>query len=216
MRFSCPCQARVFDVADEKLPPGPRFSLICPDCGRKFLVERAKPGQAGTYLDEPGDIAKSAVLPVAPSKPLDIPRSAARTIEPERFPAGKKGVMLALEDGPWRAAALVYLAEQGYAAVLCEDFELGAAKLRVSPYVWLIAQDGGQYAPLSQEIARWSGKRRRELNFTLLGQFTSLDEDAAFLHSANAVLGLGEADQAGRLLAEAEKVYQAYLARNNF
>jgi len=128
-------------------------------------------------------------------------------LEPEMIPYGTKAVLLCLENGPWRDAAVAYFKAQSYYVIDEPDEATAVAKLKLNAVDVVLAGSGK--ADVAGELHSRPGLRRRETAFMLVGPAASLDAWAAFQAAADWTLAETDAPRAAELLGESLKRHEA-------
>lgn len=195
MQVTCSECQKVLNIPDEKIPSGGRFTLKCPYCEHKMLVEGAPAAEEAPQRVE------------APKRQeLELP-----AVEPDVFPPGANVAFLYLTDGAWRAAAGEWFADKGYHVGQSTDELEAIAKLRLNRYDVLVIEDSDAAQRLLQEVAEWPGHKRRATNLILLGdQSKSLDPNLAFRKGANFYMNTGDKERASELLENVIQGYELY------
>ncbi|NJB66901.1 putative Zn finger-like uncharacterized protein [Desulfobaculum xiamenense] len=202
MQVTCSECHKTLNIADEKIPAGGRFSVKCPQCGQKIVVDAAA---AGASVPPPTHAAPPPYP--EPAQPiLDLP-----TVEPDMFPPGSKVAFLYVADGAFHSAAEAWFGANGYHVSTSSDELEAIAKLRLNSYDIVLVEEGDAAKRLLSEISRWPGHKRRAINYVLLGtRAKSLDPNLAFQNGANFYMNTGDRDKAGDLLDGAIRGYELY------
>jgi hypothetical protein len=129
-------------------------------------------------------------------------------IVPEMIPHGVKACLLALSDAAWIEAAREFFLSRGFYLIQEPDPETASAKLRLNALDVVLTQDGPDFLAVAQELHGRPGLARRETCLILVGDFTSLDDFAAFAAGADFVLGKDDAARATTFLHEALRRFE--------
>lgn len=106
--------------------------------------------------------------------------------EPEFFPPGSKVCFLCIKTKEVEQEFRKVFDNLGWHVSVSSDPETALGKIRVNQYQCAVIEDDAVYRPLFDEIARWNGYTRRQVNLILLGRRApSLHQQAAFLLGAN-------------------------------
>ncbi len=197
-RLTCEQCGKHFDVPEDKLPGQGRFRFTCPGCGGKNVVQFPKQGRATDA--GPGTEADPLVEELN-SGP-----------EPEMFPPGSEVAFVFVQDQSWWERIESYLLNTGFHVSSAESQSEAVQKLRLNSYQWVILQEGPGQKALLEEMARWPGQQRREVNVVLLGsEAPSFDPRQAFLLGVNAYIALSDEDSAEQVLDQAKGEFEQVL-----
>lgn len=201
MKITCAC-GQDLNIPDDKLPDANRFSLKCPHCKEKIVVERQGDTASVSYAEP-----KKEVAPAEPRKEvLKLP-----AIEPEVFPPGSKVAFIDMHNEDWCTKTEVFLKQQGYEISVSEEPLEAVAKLRLNRYDLLVVEDCENCRLVLEEVASWPGHRRRALNYIMVGpDGKSMHPDVAFERGVNFYLNIAEASKAEELLKSALEGYDLY------
>ncbi|MFP4213434.1 MAG: hypothetical protein ACLFRL_04915 [Desulfohalobiaceae bacterium] len=194
MQLHCEHCGRDFDLPQEKLPAGDRFSFTCPACKGRNQVDLTNPGAS---TKEPLEQQEQ----LQPGK-----------VEPDLFPPGAWTAFCFVQDSAWREALQDILQTWGYYQSTAQDPEEALQKLRLNSYNLIAIQDQGQTEQLLHEIGTWPGSVRREIHVLLLGQAgSSFDPGLAFSRGVNSYLNLEDKDRARELLDQAREDFRHFI-----
>lgn len=158
MRTVCPNCERQLIIADEKIPPGASFKLLCPECKKSFTMSP----NTGTGREAETTPPQAADLPQA----VDLP------LEPDFFPPGVKIALLVLRDKAWTDSLQGLFKDQSFFVTATDDPTQALSKLKVNEYDVVILEDSDRDQPLLLLIHAWPGTRRRKTNVVLIGEET--------------------------------------------
>ena len=194
MRLSCQHCAKQFSVHQDKIPETGKFVFTCPECGTKNKVS----------LDTMSGGDQSA-----PDRGASEKRpSGAGTSEPEFFPPGSLVGFLFLQDESWILKASDFLQDKGYYISRTTSPGEAVHKLRLNSYDFVFIEEINGYADLLEEISRWPGRQRREVNCLILGSYQrSFDPDIAFVRGMNCAVSSNDLDQAELILEQAGELF---------
>jgi predicted Zn finger-like uncharacterized protein len=195
MRLTCEHCEYAFDLPDSKVPNASRFRFRCPKCGERNFWDRdqaeREPGETGAGAQDEDGV---------------------EDMEPEMYPPGEKVAFVFIQDETWREKAEQYCFQAGYHVSTAEKPAEAMQKLRLNSYNMVILEDRQENARVLQEIGKWPGWLRREVNCIMVGdQAESFDPNMAFVQGVNSYLTLNEADQAEELLERAQRSLSRYL-----
>ncbi len=192
MQIVCEKCNKKFVIPDEKLPDVPRFGVKCPSCGERIVVERNKEGFS--------------------SSPRKQDRIIPKQIEPEMFPPGAKVAFIFLKDVSLADRCEGILREEGYEISRTEDPAEALARLLLNRYDILVLADSKEGRLLLEEIGKWPGRYRREVNVILVGEEApSLDANIEFLLGINVYISVKDGSRIESLLKEAIARHREYL-----
>ena len=190
MRFKCNHCSKELNIADDKLPDAVRFKVKCPQCSNEIVIDRS---------DKP---SKAVAAPLA---------SETMSIEPDVFPPGSKVVFLFLQDANWRDAARSFFQRADFHISTADTPQIAVLKLRLNDYNVIMFEDRPDNTSIFEEIAAWSGLRRRSVNLILLSnEVTSMDPKKAFEKGVNSYLNSGDLDRASDHLEHSLIGYEEY------
>ena len=194
MRLSCQHCAKQFTLHPDKIPTTGKFLFTCPDCGTKNKV--TLDSLSGGELSAPDREASGK----APSR--------AESSEPEFFPPGSLVGFLFLRDESWAMKASDYLRDKGFYISRTSSPKEAVHKLRLNPYDFVFIEETEGYTDLLQEISRWPGRQRQEVNCLILGPYQrSFDPDIAFVRGANCAVSTNDVDKAELILEQAAELF---------
>ena len=198
MRLQCQDCGKQFNLPQDKIPGTGHFVYTCPNCKKKNKID----------LDLGGDNRdRTAERPQSESSAPPEAR-----IEPDLFPPGSKAGFIYLQDESWSGKVQGYLAEKGYYLSQAGSPQEAIQKLRLNVYDLVCIQDSPGTEGLLQEISLWPGRRRREVNCLLLGDYErSFDPAVAFLRAVNCALAKKDSETADALLEQADKQFEKSL-----
>lgn len=223
---SLPCPCGLVSLATpEGRPAGDeRVPATCPRCRRALVLWRRDGQPALDFASDMPDRPITARLePEADQAAGRAPRPDASPESPDDAPAPRlppplppdaRGVFLALGPGPagraWTEAALALFSGPGdHARQATGDPVRDLAELRHNVHDLALLADCPENAGLTAETAAWSGPRRRATAVILVTDSApSLDPEAAFYKSADAVLETARTGEARELLRAALAVVE--------
>lgn len=189
MRVACEHCSKVLNIPDQKIPDTSRFKIRCPYCQKKTLVDL--------------DTNQVEEKQVDPEVAQEI-SSNFKSLEPDIFPPGAAVVFLYLQDKEWREECKHYFESRGYYISSVETSEQAVQKLRLNTYELICIEDSNENESLSQEIAKWSGKQRANINFIMVGdRANSFDPTKSFVRGVDTYLNIGDQKQKQDLLDQA-------------
>ncbi|WP_031386296.1 MJ0042-type zinc finger domain-containing protein [Desulfonatronum thiodismutans] len=184
MRLNCPHCDRQLSVADDKIPSGQRFKLVCPQCNKPFTVE---PDSVGTTSDT--------------NTPPSVPPSAPTADETDFYPPGAKIAFAFVRDPEWNAALTSSLGEQGYHLAVPGDTAEAIRKIDAAAYELVFIDHAPHGAEVLQRVHGWPGGQRRGVNVVLIGgEAKSLHPDASFRNGVNWYLHQNDVADVPRLV----------------
>ncbi len=192
MRIKCSQCERDLNIPDEKLPNAPKFKVKCPHCRTEIVVSRGARDQGSSALGRTSSVPYS-------------------TMEPEVFPPGAKVVCLAMANKQWKENSEEFFKANGYYISRSSSADEAVLKLRLNEYDIVVVEETPENEVVLEEIATWTGLRRRRINLVLVGdQAASLDPQMAFRRSVNVYFNKNEALRAEDLFNNAIKGFEIY------
>lgn len=192
MVITCPNCSEHFDIPEGKLPQTPKFSIKCPSCRGKIVVDRTAAGPS-------------------PKAPTVDSGSKRRTVEPDIFPPGAQVVFCYVQSGAWNGAVEAYFSAKGYYMSKAVDEEEAALKLRLNDYQVIILDDRYSNQPLLQEIGNWPGYKRRGVNVMIIGdRAASLNPQEAFVRGLNTYFNINDVNRARELFEESVRGFEIH------
>lgn len=194
MRFLCACGEKEISIPDDKVPQVPRFSLKCPFCQKKLVVERAGDSLRASFAEQPAPAPVPAAAPEPPEPKLPA-------VDPDVFPPGSTIAFLKVDDAAWRTSAEEVFKAKGIFYSEAEETLMGVAKLRLNNYNVIVVEDGADGVPLLKEISSWPGIKRKGVNVVMIGGAApSMQPNYAFEKSVNFYLNHADGARATELL----------------
>ncbi len=195
MRLQCQDCGKQFNLPQNKIPESGHFVFTCPNCKKKNKVE----------LDPGEDTGPRP--PERPQSEPPVPPEA--RIEPDLFPPGSKTGFIYLQDEAWFEKVRGSLTAKDYYLSQADSPQEAVQKLRLNVYDLVCIEDSPDAEGLLQEISLWPGRRRREVNCLLLGEYErSFDPAVAFIRAVNCALAKKDIETADALLEQADEQFE--------
>ncbi len=185
--ISCNRCHKKFKIPDEKIPDVPKFSVKCPSCGEKILVNKEAP-----KIDDENDQGLK--------------------IEPEMHPPGSIVAFVYLPDKDAYQNIKTYLKEKGYIVSSANNIEEAVAKLELNRYDLVIFADNQDGKKILEEIDKWPGNRRRNINVIAIGdKAKTFDPNIEFLLGVNSYISWEDLDRVEEILDNSIKRHEDFL-----
>jgi hypothetical protein len=169
VHLTCPNCTRQLSIADDKITPGKRFKLVCPQCKKPFTFQQDDPAPEPTSLPAPD------MMPVANSE-----------AEPDVFPPGARIAYVFVQDEAWNNALSDVLRQLDYHTVFPDDARIALEKIDMAAYDLIIIDDHPPATPVLAAINAWPGTKRSLSNLILItSQAKSLHPGASFQFGVN-------------------------------
>jgi predicted Zn finger-like uncharacterized protein len=196
------CNAKL-NIPDDKIPKGRSVTVNCPKCKTKTTVNP---------VESPDTGASSGVdAQAAPAKGKTSSQKAyeAEGKSPEFFEMGTKLVLLAMDDLVEGDKTREALTELGYKYVAAESTNQAISKMRFHNFDLVLISDPFDsielnQSPILQYLNRLPMSIRRKMFVALMGDsFSTMDQMAAFMMSANVVINNRDMDKLAGILKSA-------------
>ncbi|THB71552.1 MAG: hypothetical protein D6E12_01100 [Desulfovibrio sp.] len=193
MRFTCENCSKELNIADDKLPEASRFKVKCPHCQEETIVDRKKQKKG---KKSPKGLTSTTSL---------------GEIEPEIFPPGAKVIFVHISDNEWLKEVERFFVKAGYHESLAQSTDEAVLKLRLNDYDVLLIEDTLENSMLMEEIASWTGLKRRLVNVVLMtNKGTSMDPMLAFRKGVNFIINEADLKRGAEFFTNALNGYVEY------
>lgn len=187
MLITCGSCDKQFKIPEEKVPDVPKFFLKCPECGEKILVNREESQEKSQKLLE------------------------SFTVEPEMHPPGSMVAFVYLRDKDLFEKIAACLKEKGYIVSSAKNIEEAVAKLGLNRYNLVIFEEG-QGGKLLEEIDKWPGNVRRNINVVAIGEKAkTFDPNIEFILGVNSYISMEDLNRLNEILDNVFKRYEDFL-----
>lgn len=194
MRLQCQDCGKQFKLPQEKIPESGHFVFTCPNCKKKNRIDI-------------GPAPENSPLTAERHESGSLPPPEAR-VEPDLFPPGSKAGFLYIQDESWSLKIQDCLAAKGYYLSQANTTQEGILKLRLNLYDMVCIEESPDTEALLHEISLWPGRRRREVNCLLLGDYQrSFDPAIAFLRAVNSAISKQDFETAEHILEQADEQF---------
>lgn len=195
MRLQCQDCGKQFNLPQDKIPETGHFAFTCPNCKKKNKVEL--------------NLGKDTSARTAGRPQSESPAPPEARVEPDLFPPGSKAGFVYLQDEAWFGKVHDSLTAKGYYLSQPSSPQEAVQKLRLNVYDLVCIEDSPDAEGLLQEISLWPGRRRREVNCLLLGEYDrSFDPAVTFIRAVNCVLAKKDIESAHTLLEQADEQFE--------
>ncbi|MFW5730990.1 MAG: hypothetical protein ACOCV7_05015 [Desulfonatronovibrionaceae bacterium] len=131
--------------------------------------------------------------------------------EPEFFPPGSRVCFLCIQTRELEQEFRKAFDNLGYHVSASSEPETALGRIRVNQYQCAVIEYLKDYGPIFDEIARWNGHTRRQLNLIVLGRKApSLHQQAAFLLGANFYINTADAGLVQELVPQCLDGFEIY------
>ena len=182
-------------MPDEKVPESRKFSLPCPKCSHKIIVDKDK---SSDILIQKELLSSSTV-------------EKSGMIEPEIFPPGAKVVFLCGNNKFLLDQVEGYYAGINFCISRTKDSHEAMQRLMLNRYDAVFIEDNETYSDAMNVIAGWQGILRRNVNVMVYGNMAkSMDPKESFLKSANFYVNEGDIKSIEKILKDIQRGFSVY------
>lgn len=209
------CNAKL-SIPDEKVPPGQRLTISCPNCKGKVTLDPVRM----TKSDDPSPGIKKKASPEA-RKANTVKAYEADGFALDYYTEGLKLALVAGSDPDQGKKIRHAIEDLGFKYVAAENTNQAISKIRFHSFdlVMLSDQFDGielKQSPILQYLNHLSMSIRRRMFVVLIGDaYNTMDHMMAFAMSANLVINRKDLDKLEGILKNAisdnQKFYKVYL-----
>ena len=216
MNISCEnCQSK-FKIPDEKIPKGQKFSLTCPQCNTKVVVDArsdtpSSSNNDSTSLEKPKSEKEKTIIDEVDADTYDASDKPFDFVE-----EGVKTALLCESDAAIQTKIKTGLYNMDYhitAPQLPKD-ALKQMRFHVFDMVVLNERFGTQnpdMTPVLKYLDRLNMSTRRNIFVTLItSRYRTMDNMAAFNKSVNLIVNLKNIDEIEKILRRGIADYEAF------